>query len=397
MEKINSMRIFSFALVVVVGLVSGCSTPYMREGLAGGYQDRALGKNRFQISVLVNGFSSTELAEKFFARRAGEITREQGFERYEVIELKSVKGKRKFPEIVGVIKLFPFEKKKKVKEKIATSNPMNKDEFPRKPITLEFVSAPRSSYDIGVVIGNANYKKQGKDIPNVFPAYADAEGVKQWLVRAKGVREGNIISLRDATFAQMVGIFGSDRSHKGQLFNWTKPNVSNVYVYYAGHGAPAGDEGSAYLVPSDSNSATIELTGYPLSTLYQNLKKLPAKTVTLILESCFSGASQNGSVISRTSGILVSPKVPTAPRNITVISAGRANQIASWEQDNSHSLFTKYFLKGKSGEADKSPYGNGDGKVNYGELSKYLEGTVTYYARRNYGRDQNAQIVTGIQ
>ena len=48
-----------------------------------------------------------------------------------------------------------------------------------------------------------------------------------------------------------------------------------------------------------------------------------------------------------------------------------------------------------SGEGDKAPYGNGDGKVTYGELGKYLEGTMTYYARRYYGRDQNAQIVVG--
>ncbi len=251
--------------------------------------------------------------------------------------------------------------------------------------------------DIAVIIGNANYKKLGKDIPNVDPAYSDAEGFKQWVTQAKGVREGNIIFLKDATGSQMENVFGNERSHKGQLFNWTKRNKSKVYIYYAGHGAPAGDGSSAFLVPSDSNSATIELTGYPLATLYKNLRKLPAKSITVVLESCFSGTSQSGNVISRTSGILVSPKLPSTPKNITVISAGRANQIASWEQDSSHGLFTKYFLTGMTGEADKSPYGNGDGEVSYKELGKYLDGTMTYYARRYYGRDQNAQIVTSSQ
>ena len=28
---------------------------------------------------------------------------------------------------------------------------------------------------------------------------------------------------------------------------------------------------------------------------------------------------------------------------------------------------------------------------------KYLDGTMTYYARRYYGRDQNAQIVTTLE
>jgi hypothetical protein len=262
---------------------------------------------------------------------------------------------------------------------------------------LKVKGLPAQPNDIAVIIGNSNYQKQGIDIPNVAPAYADSNAIKQWLIAAKGLREGNIIQLKDATGSQLISVFGNERSHKGQLFNWTKPNISNVYVYYAGHGAPAGDHSSAFLVPTDSNSATIELTGYPLATLYKNLSLVPARSITVILESCFSGTSQNGNVISRTSGILVAAKIPAAPKNITVISAGRANQIASWEQDDSHSLFTKYFLKGMSGEADVAPYGNGDGEVIYDELGKYLEGTMTYYARRYYGRDQNAQIVQRVQ
>jgi hypothetical protein len=248
--------------------------------------------------------------------------------------------------------------------------------------------------DIAVVIGNGNYQNFGKDIPDVAPAHADAGAFKKWLIEAKGLRDGNIIFLKDATSAQIESVFGNERSHKGQLFNWTKANSSNVYVYYAGHGAPASDGGSAYLVPADATASSIELTGYPLATLYANLKKIPAKSITLVLESCFSGASQGGYVINRTSGILVTPKIPSAPKNITIISAGKADQVASWEQDDSHSLFTKYFLLGMGGAADKSPHGNGDGKVAYAELGKYLDDTLTYYARRYYGRDQNAQIVT---
>ena len=81
------------------------------------------------------------------------------------------------------------------------------------------------------------------------------------------------------------------------------------------------------------------------------------------------------------------------PSNITVISAGAANQVASWEKNEPQSLFTKYFLKGMSGEGDKEPYGDGNGTVSLKELKKYLDGTMTYFARRYYGRTQQAQIV----
>ncbi len=113
----------------------------------------------------------------------------------------------------------------------------------------------------------------------------------------------------------------------------------------------------------------------------------------VVLEACFSGVSQGGSVISRASPVYLKLKSPPVPPNVTLISAGGADQIASWEKDTSHSLFTKYFLKGMSGEADKSPYGNGDGQVAWAELKAYLKSTLTYFARRYYGRDQVAQIV----
>ncbi len=263
-------------------------------------------------------------------------------------------------------------------------------EFPLKPITINFPSTSIKRDDIAVIIGNANYKKMGKDIPNVNPAYADAEGIKQYFMKAKGIREGNIIYLKDATNAQLLSVFGNEKSHKGKLFNFIKPNKSNVYIYYAGHGAP-GEEGDSYLVPTDTDSQTIEFTGYPLSTLYSNLGKLPAKSMTVILEACFSGGSQSGSLISKASPIVIQAKKTMIPENIKVIAAGSERQMASWEEDSSHSLFTKYFLKAMSGEGDS----NKDGNVSDNELKEYLSDTMTYYARRYYGRDQKVQIHNG--
>ena len=174
-----------------------------------------------------------------------------------------------------------------------------------------------------------------------------------------------------------------------------KAGKSRVFVYYSGHGAPGGEDGSSYIVPTDAQASMIDLNGYPLSTLYKNLGQIPAKSVTVVLEACFSGASQSGSVITQASPIYLKAKETSIPSGITVIAAGAANQIASWERDSSSGLFTKYFLKGMSGEADAKPYGNGDGEVGYDELGAYFKDTLTYYARRYYGRDQTVQIVNG--
>ena len=271
--------------------------------------------------------------------------------------------------------------------------PASKGRFPTESLAVSFPKAPPSPDDIAVIIGNADYSNLGRDIPDVVPAYADAAGIKVYVTQALGVREGNIIDLSDATGAKLVEVFGSRDNPRGQLFDWVKPGLSRVFVYYAGHGAPAGSDGSALLVPADANSARIELSGYPLATLYGNLGQIPARSITVVLEACFSGASQSGTVVSHASPVYLKAKATDIPANVTVISAGAANQIASWEQDKSHGLFTKFFLKGMSGEADAAPHGNGDGKVALVELDRYLKETLTYYARRYYGRDQTARIV----
>ena len=41
------------------------------------------------------------------------------------------------------------------------------------------------------------------------------------------------------------------------------------------------------------------------------------------------------------------------------------------------------------------PTATGTVRVSTAELGAYLKDTVTYYARRYYGRDQTAQIVKG--
>ncbi len=267
--------------------------------------------------------------------------------------------------------------------------------FSTKPLKIKYPAAPEDPDDIMVIIGNANYSRQSKDIPDVTPAYSDAESMKKYAIQALGIREGNIIDLRDATSAQITSVFGSKTNYKGQLFDWVKPNKSKVFVYYVGHGAPSSTDGVAYLVPVDADAARIELNGYPLSTLYNNLSQLSAQNVTVLVEACFSGNSQEGSVISNASPVYLKAQDTKIPNNITVITAGSPNQVASWEDDKINSLFTKYYLRGQSGEADQAPYGNQDGRVELAEIERYLEDTMTYFARRYYGRSQNVQIRVG--
>ena len=265
-------------------------------------------------------------------------------------------------------------------------------QFPKDPMQIAFRPGPVRPNDIAVIIGNADYSGSGKDIPDVMPAYADAEGFKRYAQTALGVREGNIIDMRDATQSDMISVFGSQEDHRGKLFNWIRPEISRVIVYFSGHGAP-GLDGNAYLVPSDADPAALRLNGYRLDHLYGNLAKSRAQSVTVVLEACFSGASPEGSIISNASPVFMKTRPIKVPESLSVIAAGAGNQMASWEQDGSHGLFTKYYLLAMSGEADRAPNGNGDGRISAEELQVYLDRTMTYYARRYYGRDQRAQLM----
>jgi Caspase domain len=278
----------------------------------------------------------------------------------------------------------------------APPQPLQPDtRFATSPLVLNFPKPEFRPDDIAVIIGNGDYSKLARDIPDARTAYADAESMRQYAINGLGVRDGNIIFLKDATGNQMVEVFGNDRDHRGRIFNWIKPGVSRVFVYYIGHGAPGNSDGRAMLVPVDASAGQIALSGFPLDLLYTNLGKAPAAHITLVLEACFSGMSPAGSVMGKALPLAIMPKAPRVPPNMTVISAAASDQMANWEQDDSHAMFTRYFLKGMSGEADKPPYGNGDGVVSYEELDRYLKETLSYMARRTYGRDQTAQIIQG--
>ena len=138
---------------------------------------------------------------------------------------------------------------------------------------------------IAVVIGNRNYAN--KDIPTVEYAKNDAAAVKRYLIGTLGYKTGNVISETDTTNAKLAMIFGTANNHRGMLYNYIKPERSDVFIYYSGHGSPDPQTNQAYLIPTDCNPAMIDLTAYPLGVLYGNLSKIEAKNIIVVLDACF--------------------------------------------------------------------------------------------------------------
>lgn len=260
--------------------------------------------------------------------------------------------------------------------------------------TLRFAPARSPNSDaIAVIIGNRSYARQRQGVPDVDYAHNDADLMRRYVIEGLGYREGNVIDLRDATQSSLVSTFGSKDNPRGKLFDWVRPGKSDVFVYYSGHGAPSLADGKGYLLPVDADPQRIDLVGYSLETLYANLGKIPARSLTVVLDACFSGNSQGGMLIRNASpAILKVTDLAQAPAHAAVITAAGVAEVASWDEQARHGLFTRYFLEGVTGAADTAVSGNRDGRVTLGELKNYLAAEVAYMARRLYGREQHPQV-----
>lgn len=286
-------------------------------------------------------------------------------------ELASVTGRSAIPE-----------------SKETASSPVEKPVSTIKKKSYKAVSSMRNPYAVAVIVGNRNY---GANAPSVDYAYNDADSIKQFMLEVLGLNEKNIIDLRDVKRADLETVFGNDRTPKGKLWQWVRPRQSDVYVFYSGHGLPGLKDGREYLWPVDGNINTPEIFGYPLELLYRNLDQIEARSVTVIIDACFSGESSRGTLIRGASGVRVTLK-SKAESQFTILTATSQGQVASWDDENGHGLFTKHLLDALKGAADEKPYGNGDGQVTLQEIKNYLDSEMTYAARRRFGREQNATV-----
>jgi len=168
---------------------------------------------------------------------------------------------------------------------------------------------------IGVILAPSAYLN--KDIPPVKYALNDARLVKNYFIKTFGIPDGNIIYAENPTLAQFNRIFGTQDNPKGQLFNYIKPKKSDVYIYYAGHGAPDIGSHASYLIPVDGTPDYLKTDGYSLDVFYKNLAKLPARSVNVFIDACFSGGSAGGMLIKSASPLAIQAK-QDVPTNINV-------------------------------------------------------------------------------
>lgn len=241
-------------------------------------------------------------------------------------------------------------------------------------------TAMQNPHAIAVVIGNRDYLKTKA----VKYAVNDAQSIKNYLVGTLGFKEGNILYQENATKGDFEVLFGNQANHKGKLYNTVKAGKSDVFVFYSGHGAPDTKNFKGYFVPVECDPMYVSLAGYSIDLFYNNLAKLPAKSITVVLDACFSGAD----ILKNISPIGIKSKGIKGIKNGTLLASSQGSQVSGWYNNKRHGLFTYFFLKAIH---NKNADVNQDNQLTFKEIYRYLSNQtegVPYWARRLHNVEQ---------
>ena len=267
-------------------------------------------------------------------------------------------------------------------------------------LSLVFIASglPAAEYanptGVAVIIGNGSY--QHRDVPEVAYAHRDAAAFRLYVEELLGYDPNNIVELRDATRYDLFDVFGTPHEQNSYLWSMLDPSEgSDVVVYYSGHGVPGVNDGRGYLLPVNVDPKAAEADGYPIDLLYEQLGGLTeARSVRVYLDACFSGGSHAGALVGSASPVFVEAAMPAGvSEKVTALAAASGRQVASWDEEARHGLFTHHLLDALYGAGDV----DGDGTVTASEAKGYLDRHMTRAARRQHRRVQNASLMGARQ
>ncbi len=258
-------------------------------------------------------------------------------------------------------------------------------------------SKTQRSNSVAIIMGIEKYD-------NFVPApYAsnDAEIIKEYYKNVLGVDK--IFMFTDD---EVSGYFFDDKFNPnyGELQKAIIKGKTDLFIYYSGHGLPSKDGSKVFLFPSDGRLEALDTRGYDLNTFYKNLESLEARSTTIFIDACFSGASRasesrNIENLVSMKGVAIKPKVSQpweANNNFTVFSSSSFDETSLGFDPSETGLFTYFLCAGLQGKADA----NGDNKITTGELKAYVIKNVSELSVKILGKQTpvfygNEDIILG--
>lgn len=242
---------------------------------------------------------------------------------------------------------------------------------------------------IGIIIGIENYSEVAK------APYAanDADIIEKYFINSLGMDKNNVFKYSNE---ETKGLFFRKMfdPDNGILSRKVEKGVSEVFVYYSGHGVPDKNGDEVYLFPQDGQMDFLSEMGYSLNKFYDGLSKLKAKNVTVIIDACFSGASRQSESITASNltgtkalGIKVKQATIRPWENdpsFRVLSSSSGEETSLGFDPSQSGLYTYFLCAGLQGEAD----GNKDRKITVEEMQDYLNKNVNELAKKMSGKSQ---------
>jgi len=219
---------------------------------------------------------------------------------------------------------------------------------------------------LALIIGVADYEKTNAD---ALYADKDAQQFYDYATMKLGIPSANIKELVN------------DKADLGEILinvkDWlrrsAKPNKSDIYIYFAGHGLASDDGTKMYLLPYDGRPRLLENTAVLRDKLFADLSNINPRSVTVFLDTCYSGTTRGTDMLVSSRPIMIKAKEQSIPNNFTVFSAAAGDQTSKPLEEAKHGMFSYFLMKGMEGDADT----NADNKITAQELHNYVKENVT--------------------
>jgi hypothetical protein len=273
-------------------------------------------------------------------------------------------GNRSEPSIVNV----KIDTIKKVAKKIEKLNP-------------SLINTESNQNRVALIIGIEKYKKA----PNANFANLDAKYFYEYAKNGFGISEPNIKLLTDQE-ANLIESLGA-------LSKWLPSKVvknqTEIIIFFAGHGLASTDGKELFLLPNDGDTDLLARTGLSRTEIFDAIVKLKPKSVTMFLDTCYSGVSRDEEMLLASARPIriVADEQKNIPKNFTIFTASKLDQISSGLKEAKHGIFSYFLMKGLEGKADS----DNDKKITNGELLAYMDINISQKALE-LGRQQNPSL-----
>ena len=222
-----------------------------------------------------------------------------------------------------------------------------------------------NSNALALIVGVEGYKNTNAD---ALYADSDAKMFRDYASEKLGIPENRIKTLLNDNATEQEILL----SVKEWLRRSAKANKSDIYVFFAGHGLASQDGKNMYLLPHDGSPRLLEKTAILRDELFKDIKQANPRSVTVFLDTCYSGVTRNEEMLIAGRPIVIKAKEQAIPEGFTLFSAASNEQISRPLEEAKHGMFSYFLMKGMEGDADA----NNDNEITARELHAYVEQNV---------------------